>query len=130
MFTVLLVDDNRLNQLVAAGTLKKLNYNVEIVENGAKAVEACATTRFDAVLMDIMMPDMDGYEATARIRAAEAAAGEHPTPIIGVSARAMEGDRENALAAGLDDYLTKPLREEELAAILGRWIVTATIDIR
>jgi CheY-like chemotaxis protein len=130
MLTVLLVDDNRLNQLVAAGTLKKLQYEVEIVESGAKAVEACIATRFDAVLMDIMMPDMDGYEATARIREIEAAAGHQATPIIGVSARAMDGDREHALAAGLDDYLTKPLREEELKAVLERWIVTATIDIR
>jgi CheY-like chemotaxis protein len=130
MLTVLLVDDNRLNQLVAAGTLKKLLYNVEIVESGAKAVEACTTSTFDAVLMDIMMPDMDGYEATKRIRAIEADRGAPPVPIIGVSARAMDGDRENALAAGLDDYLTKPLREEELKAVLERWIVTATIDIR
>jgi two-component system sensor histidine kinase/response regulator len=123
MPVVLLVDDNKLNQLVAKGTLKRLNYAVEIVDSGADAVRACALRGYDAVLMDIMMPGMDGFEATARIRAVDAT---HPearhTPIIGLSARAMEGDREQALAAGLDDYLTKPVREDELKAALERWI--------
>jgi CheY-like chemotaxis protein len=119
---VLLVDDNRLNQLVAAGLLKKLSITVEIASSGAKAVEACGAARFDAVLMDIMMPDMDGYEATSHIRALEAVDGDRRTPIIGLSARAMEGDRERALGAGLDDYLTKPLREEELQTMLSRWV--------
>ncbi len=128
--TVLLVDDNRLNQLVAAGTLKKLGYNVEIVDTGAKAIDACTAARFDAVLMDIMMPDMNGYEATTRIRAVEADLGRR-TPIIGLSARAMDGDREKAIAAGLDDYLTKPLREDELERTLLRWVIApAVIDLR
>jgi CheY-like chemotaxis protein len=70
--------------------------------------------------MDIMMPDMDGYQATAKIR--EGQAGSRRTPIIGLSARAMEGDRETALFAGLDDYLTKPLREDQLRAAFDRWI--------
>jgi len=121
MQTVLLVDDNRLNQLVAAGALKRLDYAVEIAGSGAKALEACQARLFDAVLMDVMMPGMDGFEATARIRAIDEARGTR-TPVIGVSARAMEGDREQALAAGLDDYLTKPLRENELKATLERWI--------
>jgi CheY-like chemotaxis protein len=125
---LLLVDDNRLNQLVAAGILKKLDFNVEIVDSGAKAVEACTTTWFDAVLMDIMMPDMDGYEATARIRELEAREHDRHTPIIGLSARAMDGDRERALEAGLDDYLTKPLREDELQVTLRRWI-SAPLDL-
>ncbi len=123
MPVVLLVDDNKLNQLVAKGTLKRLNYAVEIVDSGADAVRACAARGFDAVLMDIMMPGMDGFEATARIRAIDATRGDdRHTPIIGLSARAMEGDREQALAAGLDDYLTKPVREDELKATLERWI--------
>jgi CheY-like chemotaxis protein len=80
--------------------------------------------------MDIMMPGMDGYEATGRIRRAEAAAGVAVrTPIIGLSARAMEGDRERALAAGLDDYLTKPLREEQLTEVFGRWIQPGEVDV-
>lgn len=128
MRTVLLVDDNRLNQLVAAGTLKRLGYGVEIVDSGAKAVEACTDRSFDAVLMDIMMPGMDGFEATAQIRALDGARADQPTPIIGVSARAMDGDREQALAAGLDDYLTKPIRESELKSTLERWILKPVVD--
>lgn len=122
MHRVLLAEDNKLNQVVAAGTLQKLGYEVEIVEGGADAVQACARTDFDAVLMDVMMPDMDGYEATSQIRAAEAAAGGRHVPIIGLSARAMEGDREIALEAGMDDYLMKPLREDLLKEALLRWI--------
>ncbi|MFZ6003888.1 MAG: response regulator [Actinomycetota bacterium] len=122
MHRVLLAEDNKLNQIVAAGTLQKLGYDVEIVDGGLDAVEACRNSQFDAVLMDIMMPDMDGYQATAEIRSLEARRGDVPTPVIGLSARAMEGDREIALAAGLSDYITKPLREDELKDVLERWI--------
>ena len=129
MTRILLAEDNRLNQLVAVGTLKRLECDVEIVGSGSEAVEACLAGDFDAVLMDIMMPGMDGYQATARIRAAQAADGSRRTPIIGLSARAMEGDRETALFAGLDDYLTKPLREDQLRAAFGRWIKTETVQL-
>ena len=122
MHQILLAEDNKLNQLVAVGTLKHLGCEVQIVDGGAKAVEACLNGDFDAVLMDIMMPDMDGYEATAQIRARQAESGQRRTPIIGLSARAMEGDRETALFAGLDDYLTKPLRQDLLQAAFERWI--------
>lgn len=122
MHRVLLAEDNKLNQIVAAGTLQKLGYDVDIVDGGVDAVEACRRTRFDAVLMDVMMPDMDGYQATAEIRAHEAERGEIHVPVIGLSARAMEGDREIALANGFNDYLTKPLREDELKDALDRWI--------
>ena len=122
MQRVLLAEDNKLNQIVAAGTLRKLGYDVEIVDGGVAAVEACANTQFDAVLMDVMMPDMDGYQATADIRAQETAAGRPHAPVIGLSARAMDGDREIALEAGFNDYMTKPLRESELKEALERWI--------
>lgn len=122
MHRVLLAEDNKLNQIVAAGTLQKLGYEVEIVDGGIDAVEACRSTEFDAVLMDVMMPDMDGYQATAEIRAVEVQRGGRHVPVIGLSARAMEGDREIALAAGFNDYLTKPLREDELKDALERWI--------
>ncbi len=122
MHRVLLAEDNKLNQIVAAGTLQKLGYDVEIVDGGVDAVEACRNRDFDAVLMDVMMPDMDGYQATAEIRALEASRGGMHTPVIGLSARAMDGDREIALAAGFNDYLTKPLREDELKDALERWI--------
>lgn len=122
MHRVLLAEDNKLNQIVAAGTLQKLGYDVEIVDGGVDAVEACRHHDFDAVLMDVMMPDMDGYQATAEIRALETSRGSMHTPVIGLSARAMDGDREIALAAGFNDYLTKPLREDELKDALERWI--------
>ncbi|MGE3619427.1 MAG: response regulator [Acidimicrobiia bacterium] len=122
MQRVLLAEDNKLNQIVAAGTLRKLGYEIEIVDGGTAAVEICRHERFDAVLMDVMMPDMDGYEATARIRADELAGGRLHTPIIGLSARAMDGDRQIALDAGFNDYLTKPLREDALKDALERWI--------
>jgi two-component system sensor histidine kinase/response regulator len=119
---VLLAEDNKINQVVAAGALKKLGYVVDIVDGGSDAVAACLHARFDAVLMDVMMPDMDGYEATSKIRENEVALGTSPVPVIGLSARAMAGDREIALAAGMDDYLTKPLRINELEQTLARWI--------
>lgn len=122
MHRVLLAEDNKLNQIVAAGTLQKLGYDVEIVDGGVDAVEACRHAKFDVVLMDVMMPDMDGYQATAEIRSLEATTGGARTPIIGLSARAMDGDREIALAAGFNDYLTKPLREDDLKDALERWV--------
>jgi CheY-like chemotaxis protein len=122
MQRVLLAEDNKLNQIVAAGTLRKLGYDIDIVDGGVAAVAACGHTQFDAVLMDVMMPDMDGYQATAEIRANEVASGRPHTPVIGLSARAMDGDREIALEAGFNDYLTKPLREDELKDALDRWI--------
>jgi two-component system, sensor histidine kinase len=122
MQRVLLAEDNKLNQIVCAGTLQKLGCVVEIVDGGIPAVAAYAAGEFDVVLMDVMMPDMDGYQATAEIRAIELARGGDPTPIIGLSARAMEGDREIALAAGMNDYLAKPLREPDLRSALERWI--------
>jgi CheY-like chemotaxis protein len=119
---VLLVEDNKINQVVAAGALKKLGYEIDIVENGGAAIAACLTFPYRAVLMDVMMPEVDGYQATQQIRANEARLGMAPVPVIGLSARAMAGDREIAIAAGMNDYLTKPLRTQVLAAMLDAWI--------
>lgn len=123
---ILLVEDNKINQVVAAGALKKLGYEVEIVEDGAEAIAACDREQFAAVLMDVMMPNVDGYQATGAIRANEEAAGRVPVPIIGLSARAMTGDRDIALDAGMSDYLTKPLRTNILGEVLDRWIKHVT----
>ena len=120
--TVLIVDDNRMNQLVTAHALTRLGHAFEMVSSGETAVAACSTSSYDLVLMDVMMPGMDGYEATARIRALETDQ-EARTVIIGLSARDMPGDREGALAAGLDDYLCKPLQADALEEALTRWNV-------
>jgi two-component system sensor histidine kinase/response regulator len=117
---LLLVEDNSMNQLVATSLLAKLGYEVEVAGNGIEALEAMAEAEYDAVLMDCQMPEMDGYAATREIRRREG--GTRHTPVIAMTAAAMQGDREACLAAGMDDYLTKPIRPRELSAALMQWI--------
>lgn len=121
---ILLVEDNKMNQLVAIRTLEHQGHEVECVTNGNDAVDRTALDHFDAILMDCMMPGMDGFQATTLIRERETNTGAAYTPIIGLSARAMDGDRKAALAVGMNDYLTKPLRVEELRFALQQWITT------
>jgi CheY-like chemotaxis protein len=127
MRKILLVEDNKMNQLVVVRTLERRGEYVVIANNGAEALELVADDHFDAILMDCQMPTMDGFRATAAIREREAA-GAARTPIIGLSSRAMDGDRDAGLAAGMDDYLTKPLRAEELGAALKRWIDEPAVE--
>ncbi len=118
---VLLVEDNPTNQAVATAILQREGYQVLLAQDGSQAVAACATDRFDAVLMDIQMPVMDGVEATGRIRAAEAAEGRPRVPIIAMTANAMAGMRETYLAAGMDDFIAKPFRHQHLLEVVARW---------
>jgi CheY-like chemotaxis protein len=120
--SVLLAEDTPVNQLVASRMLTKLGHRVEIAGNGAEAVAAVARGGFDVVLMDCLMPDVDGYEATTRIRAAERVGR---LPIVALTANAMVEDREHCLAAGMDDFLSKPVKLAELARVLARVTRTA-----
>ncbi|MCX6597709.1 MAG: ATP-binding protein [Acidobacteria bacterium] len=116
---VLLVEDNPINQRVALGLLKKLGYQAQAVDGGEAAVTAVRDGSYDLILMDCQMPEMDGYEATAAIRDLPAPASL--TPIIALTANSMPGDRERCLAAGMDDYLSKPVQLTRLAETLERW---------
>jgi len=117
---VLLAEDNPVNQLVARGMLTKLGCDTEVALNGALAVEAMTRTRFDVILMDCQMPVMDGLEAARAIRESERSAGQARIPIVALTANALPGDRERCLAAGMDDYLSKPVTLERLRSALAQ----------
>jgi signal transduction histidine kinase/ActR/RegA family two-component response regulator len=121
---VLVVEDNPVNQKVATRMLEKLGHRVTLAHNGFEAVEATARTTYDLVLMDCQMPELDGYGAAARIRARETS---HHVPIVAVTANVGVDDRERCLAAGMNDYLAKPLRLPELERVLARWARTAQV---
>jgi CheY-like chemotaxis protein len=120
---ILVVEDNPVNLKVVIRMLARLGYRADAVGNGVEAIEAVSRVAYAAVLMDCEMPEMDGYEATRQIRQAEPAG--HHLPIIAVTALAQPWDLDRCLAAGMDDYLTKPVRTYALAATLDRWIRTA-----
>ena len=118
---LLLVEDNMINQLVALGILENLGYRADVVGDGLSALRALAQKDYDLVLMDCQLPEMDGYEATARIRLPETPVRNHRIPIIATTAHALAGDREKCLASGMDDYITKPLRPGALEQIIEEW---------
>ncbi len=146
---VLLAEDNLVNQELARAVLESFGCRIDIVDNGREAVDALAKAEYDLVLMDCMMPEMDGFEATRLIRERESTAGKRQgargdrpksssstprpsplaprrIPIIAMTANALEGDRERCLAAGMDDYLSKPFKQEDLHALLSRWVSSST----
>jgi PAS domain S-box-containing protein len=127
---VLVAEDNAVNQRLASRLLEKRGHRVTVMTNGREALEALEKQTFDLILMDVQMPEMDGFEATAAIREKEKHNGTH-IPIIALTAHAMKGDKERCLAAGMDGYLTKPIRSQELDDLLDSYLArrTGTVQV-
>lgn len=116
---VLVVEDNAINRTVVEVLLRKRGLRTAAAQDGREAIAMVASHTYDTILMDCMMPEIDGFTATREIRRDES---EHRVPIIAMTAMSMPGDRELCLAAGMDDYLSKPIRRDELDAALDRWL--------
>jgi PAS domain S-box-containing protein len=119
---ILLAEDNITNQQVALGILGKLGLRADAVADGAEAIDALESVAYDLVLMDVQMPQMDGFEATRHVRDPHSAVRNHDIPIIAMTAHAMQGDRQRCLDAGMNDYITKPVSPQALAETLTRWL--------
>ena len=117
---ILLAEDNVVNQKVALHMLARLNYRADLASNGLEVLEALERQRYDIVLMDVQMPEMDGLEAARRLRSQRREAGARGPWIIALTANAQQEDRDRCLAAGMDDYISKPLKVTDLAAALER----------
>lgn len=127
---VLLAEDNAMNQEIALEMLEDTGYHVTLAENGRQALSALASKAFDVVLMDCQMPELDGFEATRRLRQQEAESGRRRIPVIALTANAMRGDRDRCLEAGMDDCVTKPYSRDKLLAALARWTQPSTTTAR
>lgn len=119
---ILLVEDNEVNQLVAKYMLEQMDFHVDICENGLEAINQLKNNSYELILMDCQMPEMDGYEATSKIRKGEAGNNHSGTPIIALTANAMRGDREKCLEVGMNEHLAKPFEESTLRNMLSKWI--------
>ena len=119
---VLLAEDNLVNQVVAVGMLEKMGITVSVASNGREAVHEACSGAFAAILMDCQMPEMDGFQATREIRAAESESGKFPIPIVALTANALKGDREQCLAAGMSEYVAKPFTSEQLHSVLSLYL--------
>jgi len=119
---ILVAEDNLINQKVAQAIIKKMGYEVDIVGNGQETINALQLIPYSLVLMDCQMPEMDGFEATRRIRQEGSMVLNPNIPIIAMTASAMSGDREKCIRAGMDDFIAKPVRKEELEEMLTRWL--------
>jgi CheY-like chemotaxis protein len=118
---ILLAEDNDINQKVAMNILKKLGYKADIAVNGMEAVNALEKDSYDLVLMDVQMPEMDGFEATKTIRNPDSKVRNHNIPVIAMTAHAMKEDRQRCLDHGMDDYMSKPINPEELSKKIEKW---------
>ncbi len=125
-YRILVVDDNSINLKVALKMLNVYGLNTGTATNGQEAIQMLSTRPFDLVLMDIQMPVMDGYEATARIRDPRSSVRAHDVPIIAMTANAMKGDKEKCLQAGMEDYISKPIDPNELQSLLEKWLFKKT----
>jgi CheY-like chemotaxis protein len=119
---ILIAEDNVINQRVALGLLHKIGAAADAVANGNEALKALETVRYDLVFMDCQMPELDGYETTELIRNKSSSVLDHNIPIIAMTAHTMQGDREKCIAAGMNDYIPKPITLDALAACLKKWI--------
>ncbi|MDR1922533.1 MAG: response regulator [Candidatus Adiutrix sp.] len=118
---ILLAEDSPVNQMVARGILKKMGHHIDVVNNGLEALDALKRNRYDLVLMDCQMPEMDGYEATRVVRDPAGGVLDQGIPIIAMTAHAMTGDKDKCLAAGMNDYIPKPIKLDHLRETLSRW---------
>jgi CheY-like chemotaxis protein len=122
---ILVVEDNHVNQRLAVKQLQRLGFQATTVSNGREAVDAQARQPYDLILMDVQMPVMDGFEAAAEIRRAEIRSRRH-VPIVAMTANALNEDRDACLAAGMDDYVSKPVSLKSLGDVLARWLPTTS----
>jgi CheY-like chemotaxis protein len=117
--TILIAEDNAINQKVIERMVQKLGYRVNLVTNGKEAIDALSRSSYGLIFMDCQMPEMDGFEACREIR--KRGSGVR-IPIVAITANAMKGDRERCLAAGMDDYVSKPFKQEDLRIVIERWM--------
>ncbi len=122
---VLLAEDNLVNQKVALTLLSRFGIKADVVATGVEALDALVGVSYDLVLMDCQMPEMDGYEATRRLRERER--GRRRLPVVAMTANAMVGDRERCLEAGMDDHIPKPVRVPDLHRALARWLPAGAV---
>lgn len=119
---ILIAEDNLINQKVIERMVQKLGYPVDLVANGREVIEALSRLSYGLIFMDCQMPEIDGFEACREIRKRQL--GGERVPIVAITANAMKGDRERCLAAGMDDYVSKPFKQDDLRAVIDRWIKT------
>lgn len=119
----LVVDDYAINQELTCEMMEMMGCNVDVAEDGMVALEKYNENPYDVIMMDVQMPELDGYEVTKKIREIEAKSGKKRTAIIAITANAMQGDAEKCLSAGMDDYISKPLRGEHLEKVLTKYLI-------